>query len=148
MKRLFIALTLLLMSFLAALDNIAWLHALPARIGVQRWMTELVLAVVAVFLFVRASQLHRRLLFPRRGLRLVAAGIAVYGVAIAAASGLVAGAVGMLGVQQALGRPDLADVMAGLDARPVFFAAQLLLVAGAFRALANLVPPAEFEEDY
>jgi hypothetical protein len=147
MKRLFVALTLLLMSFLAALDNLEGLHALPSRIGIQRWMTELVLASLAVGLFVRASQLHRRLLFPRRGLRLLAAGIAVYAVAVAAASGIVARGIALLAMEQG-GWPAFTELVAGLETRPVFLAAQLLLVVGAFRALANLVPPAEFEADY
>lgn len=145
MKRLFVGLTLLLMSFLAALDHLGALHALPSRIGIQRWMTELVLAAAAVTLFVRASQLHRRLLFPRRGLRLLAAGIAVYALAVAAASGVAAVAIGWVLAEQAGALPEL---VAGLNAQPVFLAAQLLLVVGAFRALSNLVPPAEFHEDF
>lgn len=74
MKRIFVGLVLLVMGFLSALDHLDRVHAVGARLGVQRWMTEAVIAIVIVAWFVRSTQLHRRLLFPRRGLRLLLAG--------------------------------------------------------------------------
>jgi hypothetical protein len=148
MTRLSIGLTLLLMSFLAALDHVERVHTVLARIGVQRWMTELAIAAVAVGLFFRAGRLHRRMLFPRRGLRLLAAGIAVHAVAIAAGTGIIVRALQWVPAEAATpwgGLPQLAD---RVPAQPLFFVAQVLLVLGAFRALCNLVPPAEFEADY
>ncbi|NNU45260.1 hypothetical protein [Ramlibacter montanisoli] len=148
MKRLFLALTLLLMSFLAALDHLDAFHALVARIGIQRWMTELVLAAAAVALFVNATHLHRRLLFPRRGLRLLAAGLGVYAIALVAATGWLSRAVDFFVIDTSGAWSAVADVVADLGAQPVFLTAQVLLVVGAVRALSNLVPPAEFEADY
>ena len=55
MKRLFLGLTLLLMAFLASFDALDGMHRLLARVGIQRWMTELVLAAAAVAAFVYAT---------------------------------------------------------------------------------------------
>jgi hypothetical protein len=148
MKRLFVGLTLLLMAFLSTLDTLDGLHALLARISVPRWGTELALAVTAVAAFVRASDLNRRLLFPRRGLRLLAAGIAVYGLAVAASAGLVAQALVTVPLEPDNPVAAVTGFLAGLHVQPLFVAAQVLLVLGVFRALANLVPPAEFAEDF
>jgi hypothetical protein len=148
MTRLFIALTLLMMSFLSALDSVEWLHRLTARMGMYRWVPELVLALAAVAVFVRMSNIHRRLLFPRRGLRLLAAGIAVYGLGVGAASGALVSAVALVPVENGSMWARVPDVVASLYPQPVFVAAQLLMVVGAFRALANLVSPGEFEADY
>lgn len=148
MTRLFIGLTLLLMSFLSTLDHMEWLHALPARAGLDRWVLELVLSAAAVAAFAHATSLHRRLLFPRRGLRLLAVGIAVYALGIAAATGVLVRAVGMVAVEPGTLWSELPEVVAGVNAQLLFVAALLPLALGAFRALANLVPPAEFEEDY
>lgn len=148
MKRLFLALTLLLMSFLGALEHLDAFHALVARIGLRRWMTELVLAAAAVALFVNATHLHRRLLFPRRGLRLLAAGLGVYAIALVAATGLLSRAVDFFVIDTSGAGAAVADFIAGMGAQPVFLSAQVLLVVGAVRALSNLVPPAEFEADY
>lgn len=144
MMRLALGLVLLLMSFLAALDHVNGLHAAVARLGVQRWMTELAIAAVVVGLFFKAGNVHRRMLFPRRGMRLLAAGIALYAVGLAVATGLVARGV-QFASQEAGG--SLA-AMPQLPAQPLLVAAQVLLVLGAFRALCNLVSPAEFEADY
>jgi hypothetical protein len=148
MTRLFIGLTLLLMSFLSALDGLKGLDDLAARVGVYRWVPELVLAAVAVALFVYRSSLRRRLLFPRRGFRLLAAGIGVYALGAAAAGGLLVTAAGMLPLEQGTPWARLPELVARLYPQPVFVAALLLLAMGAFRALSNLVPPAEFEEDF
>lgn len=148
MKRLFLALTLLLMSFLSALDQLAPVHAVLARAGIPRWMTELLLAALAVALFVRATSLRRRMLYPRRGLRLLAAGISVYAVAVVASSGLVAHAATALPLEAVTALGSVPDTIAQVPAQPLFLAALVLLVLGAFRALCNLVPPAEFAEDY
>lgn len=148
MKRLFLALTLLLMSFLGALEHLDAFHALLARIGIQRWMTELVLAAAAVALFVNATQLHRRLLFPRRGLRLLAAGLGVYAIALVAATGMLSRVVDFFVIDTSGAWSAVADIVADMGAQPVFLTAQVLLVVGAVRALTNLVPPAEFEADY
>jgi hypothetical protein len=148
MKRLFLALTLLLMSFLGALEHLDAFHALVARIGIQRWMTELVLAAAAVALFVNATHLHRRLLFPRRGLRLLAGGLGVYAVALVAATGLLSRVVDFFVIDTSGAWAAVADFVAAMGAQPVFLTAQVLLVVGAVRALTNLVPPAEFEADY
>jgi hypothetical protein len=147
MIRLSLGLTLLLMSFLAALDNVDDLHAGVARVGMQRWMTELALAAIVVGLFFKAGQLHRRMLFPRRGMRLLALGIAFYAVGLALASGWIGRAL-QFAVPQggALGAvPEIAGL---LYPQPLLVAGQVLLVMGAFRALCNLVSPAEFEADY
>jgi hypothetical protein len=148
MMRLFIGLTLLLTSFLSALDALKGLHDLAARIGVYRWVPELVLAAIAVALFVHQSRLKKRLLFPRRGFRLLAAGIALYGVGAAAAGGLLVKGAGMLPVEQGTVWARLPEWVARVYPQPVFIAALLLLAMGAFRALSNLVPPAEFQEDF
>lgn len=148
MKRLFIALTLLLMSFLATLDHLQWLYQPASRAGVPRWVPELVLAAVAVAVFLRLSSLRRRLLFPRRGLRLLAVGIAVYAVGVAAATGLLVSLAGMIAMEQGSAGAGLSEYLAGVYPRPLFLAAQLLLALGAFRALSNLASPAEFKQDY
>ena len=145
--RLFVALTLLLMSFLSAFDGLAAVRELATRAGGYGWIPELVLALVAVGLFVRASHLHRRLLYPRRGQRLLTAGIAVYAVGVAAATGLFVSGVGLLAEQASAG-PQLSEIASRLYPQPVFLLAQLLLVMGAFRALSNLVPRDEFEADF
>lgn len=148
MKRLFVALTLLLMSFLSALDSLAWLRDLSARIGLYRWVVELVLALAVVTLFARKAELHRRLLFPRRGDQLLIAGIAVYALAVAAATGALVQAMGFIAKLADSGLGGVPTLVANVYPQPVFIAAQLLLMLGAFRALANLVPPGEFAEDY
>lgn len=148
MIRLSLGLVLLLMSFLAAMDHVNGLHAAVARAGVQRWMTELAIAALVVGLFFRAGQLHRRMLFPRRGMRLLALGIAFHAAGLAIASGMLARALAWVappaGSTLAPG-PDIAGL---LYPQPLFVAAQVLLVLGAFRALCNLVSPTEFEADY
>ena len=96
MKRLFIGLTLLLMAFLSSLDQLDAMHRLLARVGVQRWMTELLLAAAVAGAFSYTSQLHRRMLFPRRGLRLLLVGIAVYAAGFPLATGTLANVVGWL----------------------------------------------------
>ena len=58
-----------------------------------------------------------------------------------------------LALAQALGRTKPAvvpvpEIAGQLYPQPLFVAAQVLLVLGAFRALCNLVSPAEFEADY
>ena len=148
MMRLALGLTLLLMSFLAALDHVDGLHAAASRLGVQRWMTEVAIAALAVGLFFKAGNVHRRMLFPRRGMRLLAFSIGLYAAGLAIATGLVARAF-QFATQQA-GAPWAAmpQVAGQLHAQPLFIAAQVLLVIGAFRALCNLVSPAEFEADY
>jgi len=148
MTRLSIGLTLLLMSFLSTLDHLEWLHALPARAGLDRWMLELVLAAAAVAVFAHASSLHRRLLFPRRGMRLLAMGIAVYALGLAVATGVLVRALEMVAIEQGNVWSAVPELVAGVNAQLVLVAALLPLALGAFRALANLVPPAEFEEDY
>jgi hypothetical protein len=148
MKRLFVGLTLLLMAFLSTLDHFDRLHQLAARVGIQRWMTEAVLAVAIVALFVRASELNRRLLFPRRGLKLLLAGIVVYGLGVAVATGALVGATGALQPQDLGPLADLPRVATRLTPWPLFFVADVLLVIGVFRALTNLVPPDEFAEDF
>ena len=148
MKRLFVGLTLLLMAFLSTLDALDGLHAMLARISVPRWGTELALAATAVGLFVRASDLNRRLLFPRRGLKMLAAGIGVYGLAVAASAGLVAQAMVSVPLEPDSLAGGVTGFLAGLHVQPLFVAAQVLLFVGVFRALANLVPPAEFAEDF
>lgn len=148
MKRLTVALTLLLMSFLSALPLLEPARRLAAGAGAYGWLPELLLAAIAVILFTRACHLRRRLLFPRRGLRLLAAGIALYLLAAALASGFLGrGAVLLeLGADSPFAAaPALAEAVV---AQPVFVLAQLLLVFGAFRALTNLVPPEEYAADY
>ena len=73
---LFIALTLLLLSFLSALEHLAWVRAVAAGAGAQPWVPELVLAALVAGVFVYTGSLKRRLLHPRRGQWLLAAGIA------------------------------------------------------------------------
>lgn len=148
MMRLSLGLTLLLMSFLAALDNVEGLHAAIGRAGVERWMTELAIAAIAVGLFFKAGQLHRRMLFPRRGMRLLAVGIALYAGGVVIASGLLTRAF-QFAASHAGGALAAAPELAGLlYPQPLFVGAQVLLVLGAFRALCNLVSPTEFEADY
>jgi hypothetical protein len=148
MKRLFIGLTLLLTAFLSTLDGLDPLHHALARAGVQRWMTELALALAAVAAFANRSYLHRRMLFPRRGLRLLLAGIATYALALAVLTGLLARAVGLLPLEADTAWSALPEVVSMLRPLPLFVAAQVLLLVGAFRALTNLVPPDEFAADF
>ena len=148
MKRLFVGLVLLLMAFLSTLRELDGFHGLLARAGVQRWVTELVLAAVAVTLFVRATSLHRRLLFPRRGVRLLLAGIALHGLGLAVASGLLARAAGQLAPEPQGAWAALPQVLPLVTALPLIAIAQVLLLAGAFRALTHLVPPDEFAQDF
>ena len=148
MKRLFVGLTLLLMAFLSTLDHVDAVHRVGARFGVQRWMTELVLAVIGTALFVRACQLQRRLLFPRRGLRLLLLGIGLYVLGAGVASGVLARTVAALPLEPQSPWADLPHLATLLAPLPLFVAAQVLLVIGSFRALTNLVPPDEFAEDF
>ncbi|NML46195.1 hypothetical protein HHL11_20775 [Ramlibacter sp. G-1-2-2] len=148
MKRLYIGLTLLLMAFLTSLDQLDAVHRFVARAGVQRWMTELALSLAAVAFFARRSSLHRRMLFPRRGLRLLLAGIAAYALGLAVISGLLARAAGMLPIEAEGPWASVPGVLAFLRPLPLFIAAEALLVVGAFRALTNLVPPDEFAADF
>lgn len=148
MKRLYLGLTLLLMAFLSTLDHVDAVHRVGARFGVQRWMTELVLAAIGTALFVRACQLQRRLLFPRRGLRLLLLGIALYVLGAGVASGMLAKAMAALALEPASPWADLPHLATLLAPLPLFVAAQVLLVIGSFRALTHLVPPDEFAEDF
>ena len=148
MISLFVALTLLLLSFLSALDHLGWLRGLAAHAGAQPWIPELVVAAIAVAVFLRASSLKRRLLYPRRGMRLLTVGIAVYALAVAAAMGLLVKAAGLLATELGSEWSGVPDLVARLYPQPVFIAAQVLLVFGAFRALSNLVSPREFAEDF
>lgn len=148
MKRLFVGLVLLLMAFLSTLDHLDRVHHVGARLGVQRWMTELVLAIAVVALFVRFTQLHRRLLFPRRGLRLLLAGIVFYALGIAVATGALVSAAGWLPPEDLGALAGVSQILPRLTPLPLFLAAQVLLVIGVFRALTNLVPPQEFAEDF
>ena len=148
MTRLAVGLTLLLMSFLAALENVDGLHAPLTQLGVQRWMCELLVAAIAVGLLLRASRVHRRMLFPRRGLRLLAAGIVLHAAGAALATGAVVRALQLVPLAPGSGWSALPEVAELLAPQPLFAAAQLLLVVGTFRALCNLVSPSEFEADY
>lgn len=148
MKRLVVALTLLLLPFLAMVDQMEPLHRLLARVGVQRWMTELVLAAAAVALFAHAIKLQRRMLFPRRGLRLLLAGIALYGVGLAVMVGVPARAVAAVPMAAHGSWSSLPGLLSLLRPLPLLAIAQVLLLVGAFRALTNLVPPEEFAEDF
>jgi hypothetical protein len=148
MKRLFVGLTLLLMAFFATLEHVDAVHRIGYRVGAQRWMTELILALAVVAAFAHFSDLHRRLLFPRRGGRLLLAGIVVYALAVAQALDVVESMIGMV-------PPEAGNAVAGLPALAarvpplaLFVLAQVLLLVGAFRALTNLVPPEEFAEDF
>ena len=145
---LFVALTLLLLSFLSALDHLGWLRELAAHAGAQRWLPELLVAALAAGLFIRASSLKRRLLYPRRGKRLLAAGLAVYAIGLAAAMGLLAKGAGLLASELGNEWARVPGLVAQLYPQPVLVVAQLLLVFGVFRALSNLVPPNEFAEDF
>lgn len=148
MKRLFIGLTLLLMAFLSTLDELDALHRVLAHAGVQRWMTELALAAAAVAAFAQRSNLHRRMLFPRRGLRLLLAGIATYALALALLTGVLARAIGWIPLDADTVWSALPELVSLLHPLPLFIAAEVLLLAGAFRALTNLVPPDEFAADF
>jgi hypothetical protein len=148
MISLFIALTLLLLSFLSAMDHLGWLRHLAAHAGAQPWMPELVLASIAVAVFLRVSSLKRRLLYPRRGMRLLAVGIAIYTLGLAAAMGLLVKAAQLLATELGSDGSGVTDIVARIYPQPVLVAAQLLLVFGAFRALSNLVSPSEFAEDF
>jgi hypothetical protein len=148
MKRLFVSLVLLLMAFFSTLDHLDGLHRVGARVGIQRWMTELVLALAIVALFVRFSQLHRRLLFPRRGVRLLLVGLVFYAVGVAVATGTLVGAAGMLPTEDLGPLAGVTHYLPLLSPLPLFVAAQVLLVLGVFRSLTNLVPPQEFAEDF
>lgn len=148
MKRLTVALTLLLMSFLSALPLLEPARRLASGAGVYGWLPELLLAALAVVLFTRACQVRRRQLFPRRGLRLLAAGIALYLLAAAVASGVLGRGADLLELGADSPFATMPALAEAVVPQPVFVLAQLLLVFGAFRALTNLVPPAEFEADY
>ena len=148
MKRLFVGLVLLLASFLSTLAPLDGLRGLAARVGPVRWLPDLLLALVVVALFARMSQLHRRMLFPRRGLRLLAVGIGLYGVAVAAASGGLGYALGVLPAEAGPVLARAPEFAARIAPLPIFVAAQVLLALGAFRALTHLVPPGEFEADF
>jgi hypothetical protein len=143
-----VGLVLLLASFASTLAPLEVLRGLAARIGPVRWLPDLLLALIVVALFARMSQLHRRMLFPRRGLRLLAVGIAMYGVAVAAASGGLGYALGVLPAEAAPSLARAPEFAARIAPLPFFVAAQVLLALGAFRALTNLVPPGEFEADF
>ena len=148
MKRLFIGLTVLLMAFLSSLDSWGALLRFASRAGVQRWMIEMALALVTVAVFAHRSQLHRRMLFPRRGLRLLLAGIALHGLALAIMTGALARILGVLPLEPNTPWAALPDIISLLRPLPLFVAAQVLLLLGAFRALTNLVPPDEFAADF
>ena len=148
MKRLFAGLVLLMMAFLATLPPLEVLRALAVRSGAFAWVPELLLALVVVTAFARITQLHRRLLFPRRGGRLLAAGLALYAVAVAVATGAAAAALRLLPLEPGSPWAGAADLAARMVPLPLFLAAQVLLALGAFRALSNLVPPQEFAEDF
>jgi hypothetical protein len=148
MKRLFIGLTVLLMAFLSSLDQLEALHRFAARAGVQRWTIELALALAAVAAFAQRSQLHRRMLFPRRGLRLLLAGIAVHALAVALMTGLLVRAIGVLPIEADSVWSAWPELVSLLRPLPLLVAAQVLLLVGAFRALTNLVPPDEFAADF
>lgn len=148
MKRLVVALTLLLLPFLAMVDQMDPLHRLLARVGVQRWMTELVLAAGVVALFAHVIQLNRRMLFPRRGLRLLLAGIALYGVGLALMVGLPGQAMAVMPAAAQGSWSGVPGVVTLLRPLALLAVAQVLLLVGAFRALTNLVPPDEFAEDF
>jgi hypothetical protein len=145
---LFVGLTLLLLSFLSALDHLGLVRSLAAEAGGPRWLPELVLAAIAVGLFLRATSMKRRLLYPRRGKRLLAAGITVYALGLAAGMGLLVKAAGLLASELGKEWASVPGLVAQLYPQPVLLVGQLLLVFGAFRALANLVPPNEFAEDF
>ena len=147
MKRLYVALTLLLAAFFSTLDQLDRAHGLLARIGVQRWMTELALAAGLVALFVQMAQVHRRLLFPRRGLRILLVGIAAYAFGVAVATGLLARVMDLVPLDDAVWN-SAPQLVAMLTPLPFLVVAEVLLVVGAFRALTNLVPPDEFAADY
>lgn len=148
MKRLYLGLTLLMMAFLSTFDALDGMHRLLARAGVQRWMTELLLAALTVAAFVRASSLHRRLLYPRRGLRLLLAGLVLYAAAVAVATGALPSAVASLPLDTDSTRAVLSQGVGALRALPLFLLAQGLVLLGVFRALTHLVPPDEFAEDF
>ena len=148
MKRLFVGLTLLLMAFFSSLDHLDALHRFLARIGVQPWMTELLLALLVVAAFAWGSQLHRRLLFPRRGLRLLLAGIVVYVLGAVVATGALVGAAGWIPLELDSSLSGVARIAAMLSPLPLWIAGEVLLAVGAFRALTNLVPPEEFAADF
>lgn len=148
MKRLFVGLVLLLASFLAAVGPLDVVRERAAGLGVYRWVPEIVLALVFVALFARVTQLHRRLLFPRRGVRLLAAGIALYAAGAAVATGMLVGALRLIPPEAGAPWTDAPALAAQVLPWPMFLAAQLLLVLGAFRALTNLVPPSEFDADF
>ncbi|MCG2594935.1 hypothetical protein LZ009_19325 [Ramlibacter sp. XY19] len=145
---LYIALSLLLLSFLSALEHLSWMRALSAGAGSQPWLPELVLAALVAGLFVYTGSLKRRLLHPRRGQWLLAAGIACYALGVAVATGLLARGAGLLAGELGAAWARVPELVALLHPQPVLVVAQLLLAFGAFRALANLVPPHEFAEDF
>lgn len=148
MKRLFIGLTLLLMAFLSTLEPLDAFHRFAARGGVERWMTELALALAAVSAFARWSDLHRRMLFPRRGLRLLLGGIAFHALGLAVATGFLARALAWVPIEADSAWSGLVDFVPMLRPLPLFVAAEVLLLLGAFRALTNLVPPDEFAAEF
>lgn len=148
MKRLFVGLVLLLMSFLSALDALEVLREIGTRVGLFRWVGELLIALAAVALFARSTRLNRRLLFPRRGANLLAAGIVVYALGAAVATGLVVTVLGWLAIEKDSLLAPAPALVAQVVPLPLLFAGQLLLVIGVFRAMTNLVPKSEFDADY
>ncbi|HEX7890974.1 MAG TPA: hypothetical protein VF522_16590 [Ramlibacter sp.] len=148
MKRLFVGLVLLMMSFLSALDSLEVLRQFGTRVGLFRWVGELLIALAAVALFAHSTKLHRRLLFPRRGGHLLAAGIVVYALGAAVATGLVVTALGWFAIEKDSLLAPAPALVAQIVPLPLLFAGQLLLVIGVFRAMTNLVPKSEFDADY
>lgn len=148
MKRLFLGLVLLTMAFLSSLEALDGVHRLLAPMGGERWMLEAPLAVAAVALFMRAAHLHRRMLFPRRGLRLLLAGIVLDALAFVPATGWADRVPALLPADPDAPWSQLPQHLGLLQAAPLFFVAQALLLVGAFRALTNLVPREEFLADY
>ena len=147
-QSLFIALTLLLLSFLSALEHLGWLRHLAADAGMPRWLPELLLAALAAAAFIHASRLKQRLLHPRRGNWLLAAGIAAYALGLAAAMGLLAQGGAWMANELGGEWSRAPGLIALLYPQPLLILAQALLAFGAFRALSNLVPPNEFAEDF
>jgi hypothetical protein len=148
MKRLIVGLTLLLMAFLSSLGPGDALHPFASRAGVQRWMMEMALALVVVAAFAHRSQLRRRMLFPRRGLRLLLAGITLHALALAIMTGALVRIPGVLPLEPDSVWAALLASITRLQPLPLLVLAQVLLLVGAFRALTNLVPPDEFAADF
>jgi hypothetical protein len=147
MKRLFVGLTVLLMAFLSSHPGDAP-HPFASRAGVQRWVMEMALALVVVAAFAHRSQLRRRMLFPRRGLRLLLAGITLHALALAIMTGALVRILGVLPLEPDSVWAALLAIIPLLRPLPLLVLAQVLLLVGAFRALTNLVPPDEFATDF